>query len=286
MTRPTAAIEFLKGHATENDFVLLPDRDGTLDLDAAQVRALCDRQAGIGGDGVIRICPSGEGDMFLMDYRNADGSLAEMCGNGARLFAHFLYTAGWVPPEPFAFLTRGGRREARRMADGDIAIGMGPARVGAPATTAAKLHDGSWRTFEGSAADVGNPHLVVRADLPLADLDLTVAPRYDAGAFPDGVNIEFVSAGSGPDAVSMRVFERGVGETRSCGTGTVAVAATHLAAAGRTAGEVAVTVPGGVVRVRIDADDSTLTGPAVIVAHGQLDPGWWSQVGRPGSDVG
>ena len=88
-------------------------------------------------------------------------------------------------------------------------------------------------------------------DLRLAELDLGVGPRYDAGAFPDGVNIEFVRV-QAPDAVSMRVFERGVGETRSCGTGTVAVAAAHLAAAGRTAGEVTVTVPGGVVRVEVD----------------------------------
>jgi diaminopimelate epimerase len=276
VTRPTAPLVFFKGHGTENDFVLLPDRDGTLDLDAAQVRALCDRRAGVGADGVIRIAPSGEDDLFLMDYRNADGSPAEMCGNGARVFAHFLFTAGWVPAGQLTFLTRGGRRQAHRLDDGTIAVEMGPARVGGVATTAARLHDGSWQTFEGVAADVGNPHLVVRTDLPLADLDLTVAPRYDAGAFPDGVNIEFVAPGDTADAVTMRVFERGVGETRSCGTGTVAVAAAHLAAAGRTAGEVTVTVPGGVVQIRIDPTGSTLTGPAVIVAEGRLDPGWWA----------
>ncbi|WP_111765028.1 diaminopimelate epimerase [Nakamurella deserti] len=285
MTRPTAPIDFLKGHGTENDFVLLPDREGTLDLDAAQVRALCDRRSGIGGDGVIRIAPSGDGDHFLMDYRNADGSLAEMCGNGARLFAHFLYTEGWVPVGPFRFHTRGGLREARRVDDGDIAIGMGSATVGAPATTAARLHDGSWQTFEGVAADVGNPHLVVHTDVDLGELDLTVAPRYDAAAFPDGVNIEFVNVRAA-DNVSMRVFERGVGETQSCGTGTVAVAAAHLAAAGRAVGTVTVTVPGGVVRVDVDPAGSTLTGPAVIVGRGQLDPAWWTRASASGSALG
>ncbi|MEO5833846.1 MAG: diaminopimelate epimerase [Nakamurella sp.] len=272
-SRPTP-ITFLKGHGTENDFVLLPDPDGTLEVNAAQVRALCDRRAGIGGDGVIRITPSGDGDRFLMDYRNADGSLSEMCGNGARLFAHFLYTAGWVPPGRFTFVTRGGLREAHQVDGGDIAIGMGPVTVGAVSTTAALLTNGTWQTFEGVAADVGNPHLVVLTDLALDDLDLSVAPRYDAAAFPAGVNVEFVRVHA-PDAVAMRVFERGVGETRSCGTGTVAAAAAQLAARGLTSGDVTVTVPGGAVRVTIDPVDSTLTGPAVIVASGEIDAAWW-----------
>ncbi len=278
MTSSQGPIAFLKGHGTENDFVLLPDPDNILDVDAAQVRALCDRRAGIGGDGVIRVAPSGDGDRFLMDYRNADGSPAEMCGNGARVFAHFLYTAGWVPPGPFTFVTRGGLRNARRTADGAIAVGMGPVLVTGPATTGARLTDGEWITCTGVTVDVGNPHLVVMTDLALDDLDLTVAPRYDATAFPSGVNIEFVSVQS-PTAVAMRVFERGVGETRSCGTGTVAVAAAHLAARGLTSGEVTVTVPGGVVTVTVDPTDSTLTGPAVIVAAGELNEEWWRAVG-------
>ncbi len=275
MDRPGAPIVFYKGHGTENDFVLLPDRDGTLDVTAAQVRALCDRRAGLGADGVIRIAP--EGDSFVMDYRNADGSLAEMCGNGARVFAHFLYREGWVAPGPFSFSTRGGRREARDAGESGIAIGMGPVRVGDTTTTAARLADGDWRAFDGVAADVGNPHLVVATEVPLDDLDLTVAPRYDASTFPDGVNIEFVTT-RGPGEVAMRVFERGVGETRSCGTGTVAVAAAHLAATGRDSGVVVVDVPGGRVQVELGPEGATLTGPAVIVASGELDQAWWERV--------
>src|SRR3954471_14689548 len=104
-------VPFVKGHGTENDFVLLPDRDGSLTVTEAQVRALCDRRAGLGGDGVIRVAPSGNGG-FFMDYRNADGSYAQMCGNGARLFARFLVDIGWEEAGSFSFETRGGRRTA------------------------------------------------------------------------------------------------------------------------------------------------------------------------------
>ena len=111
----SGGIEFVKGHGTENDFILLPDAAGTLEVTEAQVRALCDRHAGIGADGVIRVAPTPAGTAapFFMDYRNADGSLAEMCGNGARLFARFLVDAGWAPAGTVAFETRGGTRSAQ-----------------------------------------------------------------------------------------------------------------------------------------------------------------------------
>jgi diaminopimelate epimerase len=268
-------IEFLKGHGTENDFVLIPDPDGGLELSPLQVSALCDRRSGIGADGLLLIAPGRDGHGYFMDYRNADGSLAEMCGNGARVFAKFLYDAGWVSPGPFRFETRGGTREAQMTAEGLIRIEMGPVAVGGAGTTSARLLDGGWREFTGVAVDVGNPHLVVMPDIPLADFDLTVAPLFDAAQFPTGVNIEFVTVVS-DDEVRMRVFERGVGETRSCGTGTVAAAAAHLSAAGRSTGAVEVSVPGGVVYVDIESDTSALTGPAVIVGAGWIDPEWWS----------
>ncbi len=273
--RPVQRLAYLKGHGTENDFVVIPDRTGELDISAAQVRALCDRHAGIGGDGLLRIAPNPDGNGYFMDYRNADGSLAEMCGNGARVFAKFLYDTGWVPPGPFRFGTHGGQRQAEARSDGQIRIVMGPATVGGTATAASRMADGSWLDLTGVAVDVGNPHLVVMTDRLLADFDLTVAPRFSADQFPIGVNIEFVTI-DGPEMVSMRVFERGVGETRSCGTGTVAAAAAHLSATGRGQGSVVVNVPGGRVEVAISEGDSTLTGPAVIVGSGWLDPDWWS----------
>jgi diaminopimelate epimerase len=265
-------IAFVKGHGTENDFVLLPDATGALEIDEALVRAICDRRAGIGADGVIRIAPAGDGRWF-MDYRNADGSVAQMCGNGARVFARFLVTAGWAEPGRIDFLTRGGVRVAELGPAGDVRIGMGPVRLGA-ASVASVVGTG----FPGRQVDVGNPHLVCVLDGPdartrLAGLDLGVAPSIDAAEYPEGANVEFIvrdPAGAGP-ALTMRVHERGVGETRSCGTGTVAAAATVLDGAD---GTVTVRVPGGQVTVEMSAGQAWLTGPAVLVASGTLDQGF------------
>ena len=257
-------LAFVKGHGTENDFVLLPDADGALELTAELARALADRHAGIGADGVIRVARDTQG-RFVMDYRNADGSLAEMCGNGARLFARFLVDAGWAPPGRIEFETRGGTRTADLGPDGDVTIDLGRVVVGG--SSIARVGGVS---LAGTAVDVGNPHLVCLTDVPVAGLDLLRAPEFDSAVFPAGVNIEVVNAVA-PDAVRMRVFERGVGETRSCGTGTVAAAAAWLAAQGLSSGAVTVAVPGGEVRVDITSDGiASLTGPAVIVATGTV----------------
>ncbi len=268
-----AGVPFVKGHGTENDFVLLPDPDGTLEVTSSQVRAVCDRHAGLGADGVIRVAPvpTGGAAGFVMDYRNADGSLAEMCGNGARLFARYLVDAGWAPAGRLTFDTRGGTRTAQVPDAGDVTIEMGPARLGRRSCTTL-----SGTEIEGVAVDVGNPHLVCLTDVDVSALDLTRAPGFDPAVFPDGVNLEFVTV-VGIDQVAMRVYERGVGETRSCGTGTVAVAAAYLASTGRRTGTVQVGVPGGAVQVSISDDDSTLTGPAVAVASGVIDREFWEQ---------
>ncbi len=271
--RPVTGVPFVKGHGTENDFVLLPDPTGALELTASQVRAVCDRHAGIGGDGVIRVAPAPAGGAagFVMDYRNADGSLAEMCGNGARLFARYLVDAGWAPTGRLTFDTRGGTRIADVPEFGDVTIEMGPARLGGRSSTTL-----SGVEIAGVTVDVGNPHLVCLTEIDLSALDLRSAPGFDPAVFPDGVNIEFVTV-VGLDVVAMRVYERGVGETRSCGTGTVAVAAAYLASTGRATGTVQVRVPGGAVRVSIAEDDSTLTGPAVVVASGVIDAEFWER---------
>jgi diaminopimelate epimerase len=133
------------------------------------------------------------------------------------------------------------------------------------------------RMFPGVAVDVGNPHLACVTDAALDALDLTVAPEHDGALFPRGVNVEFVTP-LGPGGVAMRVHERGVGETRSCGTGTVAAVVAALRAAGRDAGDVAVRTPGGRLRVTVDAGTTVLQGPAVLVASGELDPGWWAAI--------
>ncbi|MCK2240249.1 MULTISPECIES: diaminopimelate epimerase [unclassified Crossiella] len=273
-----AGVEFLKGHGTENDFVLLPDADGELDLTDALVRALCDRQRGLGADGVLRVvrtakltdAPAGvESAEWFMDYRNADGSIAEMCGNGVRVFAHYLVRQGLAQAGEFPVGTRAGIRPVIAHADGTVTVDMGPVTVFGRSTATL-----GGREYPGVAVDVGNPHLVCPLDGGLEDLDLTSQPGYDPAVFPRGVNIEFVRT-LAPGALRMRVHERGVGETRSCGTGTVATAAAALHLTGHNTGEVTVDILGGQVRVTVEDQRATLTGPAVLVASGRLDQSWW-----------
>jgi diaminopimelate epimerase len=272
-------IEFLKGHGTENDFVLLPDPTGSLDLTPSRVRALCDRHRGLGADGVLRVVPGAlvpdappgtSPDDWFMDYRNADGSVAELCGNGVRVLVRYLTDAGLVTDPEFRIGSRCGSRRVRLNHDRSVAVEMGQVRRNGTSTVTVE-----GAAFTGLVVDVGNPHLACLTQIPVEQLDLTVPPGHDPGAFPHGVNVEFVNvlcAGQ----LRMRVHERGVGETRSCGTGTAAALAAALDAEGRGTGEADVQVPGGRVHVAIAGDSSTLTGPAVLVASGRLDPGWWS----------
>lgn len=267
-------ISFVKGHGTQNDFVLLPDPDGRLDLTAARVQALCDRQRGLGADGVLRVIrastldTAGSESEWFMDYRNADGSVAEMCGNGVRVFARYLVEAGLVDGTDFTIGTRAGDRKVSVHEDLSVTVQMGPAVVTGKST--ALLAD---REVSGIAVDVGNPHLVCVVEADVAEFDLRDQPRYDDAVFPHGVNVEVVNRVDG--ALRMRVHERGVGETRACGTGTVAVVAADLHLLGQTDGSRAVHMPGGTVLVAVGPDGSTMTGPAEFVASGELADEWW-----------
>ncbi len=255
-------MRFVKGHGTGNDFVLLPDPDDRLDLPAGLVAALCDRRRGIGADGVLRVVRIA-GDWF-MDYRNADGSVAEMCGNGVRVFARYLVEAGLVPAGRIPIATRAGTVVADVAGD-TITVDMPPPKVyGTGTATVAGL------SVTGTAVSCGNPHLVCRfGDLSM--LDLSRPPTVDGELFPDGVNVEFFT-GSG-EQVAMRVHERGSGETLSCGSGALAVAAVALAESGASAGTVAVDVPGGRLVAMFDGDVCRLAGPAVLVADGEVHLG-------------
>jgi diaminopimelate epimerase len=271
-------IDFLKGHGTQNDFVLLPDPSGRLDLTAERVAALCDRRRGLGADGVLRavrseaIDQTSGGDWF-MDYRNADGSLAEMCGNGVRVFVRYLVDAGLVTDTEFVVGTRAGDRPVEVRPDGTVTVQMGPATVTGSSVTVV-----AGQPFSGIAVDVGNPHLVSIVDDDVALLDLRDQPDYDHDVFPSGVNLEFVNP-LAEGLLRMRVHERGVGETRACGTGTVAAVAASLHLAGTDTGSSVVEVPGGVVTVTVARGASTLTGPAEIVARGEIDEAWWASAG-------
>ena len=287
-----SGLPFLKGHGTENDFVIIPDPDGALELSAAMVARLCDRRAGIGGDGILRVVRSaahpeaaamaGEAEWF-MDYRNADGSIAEMCGNGVRVFARYLQHAGLVGEGDLAVATRAGVRRphiAKADADGTpgrITVDMGRATLH-PDQVEVTVGDRRWPARH---ANMGNPHAVAFVDDLRHAGRLLDAPEVSpASVYPEGVNVEFVTD-RGPRHVAMRVHERGSGETRSCGTGACAVA---VATARRDGVDPAVTgepadytvdLPGGRLLITERPDGTVeMTGPAVIVAEGVVDPAW------------
>lgn len=264
---------FSKGHGTQNDFVLLKDRTNSTPLSADDVRFLCDRRRGIGADGVIRAVRaefvpewSGNPDLWFMDYRNSDGSIAQMCGNGLRVFARYLLDQDLVNDKDLVVATRAGQRQVSELNDGRFRADLSPVRVSSVATVVVQ----QGVSYEATPVDVGNPHAVVLlpAEVDLAALDLGTAPTVDPAVYPEGTNVEFVHV-SAPDDLQMRVHERGSGETRSCGTGVVASAAAQLHRTGGS-GAVDVHVPGGDLQVEIDGERALLTGPAVIVASGTV----------------
>jgi diaminopimelate epimerase len=276
----SSGITALKGHGTENDFVVLPDLEAVLSLSPSLVRALCDRHAGIGADGVLRVVRTElatEPDVraqagvaeYFMDYHNADGSIAEMCGNGVRVFGRYLLQAGLIGG-PAMVATRGGTRSLSF--DGNsVAVGMGRANV---LSSRPMVSSGLAGPFRSVALELPNPHLVVELDSEseLSALDLSVPPLAVPGR-SDGQNVEFFVR-TGAARVRMRVHERGVGETRSCGTGICAVV---VAAAGSDAGagRWQVDVPGGRCEVWWSDDgELMLSGPAVLVATMTIAEEW------------
>jgi diaminopimelate epimerase len=279
-------MRFAKGHGTGNDFLILPDPDGAMAVPPNLVARLCDRRTGLGADGILRVVrvraagdavpggaagPAGAAEWF-MDYRNADGSIAEMCGNGIRVFARYLLDHGLAEGPDLAVATRAGLRLVRAEPGGEYTVDMGAPSVGGHAV--AEIGSGP---HDGLAVSLGNPHLACVVERPVAEFDLTAAPVVDRGEFPDGVNVEVVRI-LGERHLEMRVHERGSGETMSCGTGAVA-AAVAAAANGqpRLTGVWTVQVPGGTLTVTLTPATSLLTGPAVIVAEGQLDEAWLAE---------
>ena len=287
-------LNFTKGHGTGNDFVLFADPDGEIDLSPEQVAAICDRHFGVGADGILRAVrsasiPEGAAALaedpdaeWFMDYRNADGSIAEMCGNGIRVFTRYLLDNGLAQLDPGDTLpigTRSGVRDVQRNATGYQAdLGRWALDGGEPLVRAKELPVAR----PGLGINVGNPHVVVAlaSDEELDGADLTYVPIIEPVPV-DGANVEFVVASDplvqdGVGHIRMRVHERGSGETLSCGTGAVAaaLATRHWAGAGAP-NQWRVDVPGGTVGVRMfateDGEHVSLSGPAELVFEGALE---------------
>lgn len=283
------SLTITKGHGTANDFVLFSDPENTQDLGEAGYRALADRHRGVGSDGVIRavhtaassevshLLESEPGATWFMDYRNADGSTAEMCGNGVRVFAHYLLAndlATLNPGETLPIATRAGIVDVTRSPSGLYQVDMGRWSL-----------TGLDPTVRARGIDVARPSLFIACPNPhavvalasveeLEALDLSIAPELDP-APPAGANIEFVVPGDplvvdGVGHIRMRVFERGVGETQSCGTGAMAAAlATRHWAGASAPHHWRVDVPGGTLGVRMfpteEGEHVSLSGPAQLV---------------------
>ena len=249
------------GHGTENDFVLIFDPKDELQISSDQVRRICDRKSGIGADGLIRIV--NRDNRWFMDYRNSDGSIAEMCGNGIRVTARYLVDKGHQESGIFSIVTRDGNKFLKVPDHGDISVNLGKvSHIPGEITAEQNGH-----RFIGYNIDVGNPHAVVFVDSmdEVGGLERApiVTPEED---YPEGVNVEFVEFVS-DNELRMRVFERGSGETRSCGTGTCAVAMAATIKRGKRAPiSWVIHTPGGRLVVDLDPhENATLTGPALLL---------------------
>lgn len=291
MTRPVD-LAIAKYHGTGNDFVMVLDLDDARPIDATLAAALCDRRVGVGGDGVIRVTRDRDGADLFMDYRNADGSLAEMCGNGIRCLSAFAVDRGILSGAEVSVGTRAGRKhvtldlEAGAVRSATVAMGA-PAfeRKAIPMTgpqdepllaQAFLAPDGA--TYRATAVSMGNPHLVLHLDADPATAPVTtLGPELERDPrFPEGVNVEFAEVRDG--IVVTRVWERGVGETKACGTGACAVvAATH--AAGLTPARATVRFPGGDLLVERTDDEVYLTGPAERTFEGVVPASWFAARG-------
>jgi diaminopimelate epimerase len=287
-------LNFTKGHGTGNDFVLFSDPDGLIDLSASQIAEICDRHFGVGADGIIRAVrskhlPEGvealaedETAEWFMDYHNADGSVAEMCGNGIRVYVRYLIESGLIElddGDTLAIGTRSGVRDVQRNLTGfQVDLGRWALDGGEPLVRARELPVAR----PGLGIDVGNPHVVVAVadDSELDAADLSYIPHIDPQP-EDGANVEFVVprdplVKDGVGRIRMRVHERGSGETLSCGTGTAAAALAVRYWAGQGAPNMwRVDVPGGTVSVRMfpteDGEHVALSGPAELVYTGTLE---------------
>src|SRR5437763_9850600 len=287
-------LRIAKYNGTGNDFVLIEDVEGRVSLDAAFIAAICDRHRGVGADGLIRVTGAPDAD-FFMDYYNADGRPAQMCGNGIRCLAKLVYETGLTDKRDLAVSTRAGLKHVSLHVD-DGRVDRVTVDMGAPGLRRGDLPmngdpDGEFlgepvevdgRSYKASAVSMGNPHLVLFVDVDPQDVDVErIGPRLERDPrFPEGTNVEFAAAME--PGLSVRVWERGVGETMACGTGACAsLVAAHLA--GFVESRAAVRFPGGILDIDWRRDEGSsvfMTGGVERSFDATFDPAW------PRADVG
>ncbi len=263
------ALTLAKYHGLGNDFLVLVDRGGSHPIDGDLARRLCDRHRGIGADGLIRVTPTSNGSSadpaaVVMELLNADGSAAEMSGNGIRCLAQAACEAGLVEGPEFVVTTAAGPRSVTvrpgsRPGTTEVSVGMGEALVGP------EVRSGERGEHRARLVDIGNPHMVVLA--PEADdYDVgALGPRFET-EHGSGINVEFMAPGPSPSEITIRTWERGVGETLACGTGSAAAAAAARAW-GLVGDHVRVRNPGGPLQVDFSGSEVILTGPAELVGR-------------------
>lgn len=269
-------LQLTKHHGAGNDFLVLVDPDDRHPVAPALVRALCDRRFGVGADGLLRALAGRDGTDLSMELHNADGSPAEMSGNGIRCLAQAAVDAGLVSPPSFAVWTEAGVRTVEFTPTGpgaaDASVAMGKAQLGPDQPQ--QFDDRRARTV-----DMGNPHLVLLGPDP-AGVDVAGLGHRLQGVHPGGINVEFISVGPGPDQLTLRVWERGAGETMACGTGSAAAAAAAHSW-GLVGERVAVHNPGGTLEVTLGTDGIRLAGPTRKVAELEVVPAEVLAAARP-----
>jgi diaminopimelate epimerase len=289
----TESLRIWKYHGTGNDFVMLVDLEDRRPLTAELVAALCDRHLGVGADGVIRVTAGrAPGEDFFMDYRNADGSLAEMCGNGIRCLGKLVVEHGLTSAAELDVGTRAGVKRLSLSVEGgtvrSVTVGMGPPDLRTAAVpmlgpvgerfVGEPFDVGDGRTYTATAVSMGNPHLVLFVDEDPAGIELgRIGPVVEHHAwFPRKTNVELARPRDG--GVDARVWERGSGETMACGTGACAVLVAANEA-GLVSARAEVRFPGGSLLVERTPEQVLLTGPAERVLEGTVDPEWLTERG-------
>lgn len=268
MMEDNRLLQLTKHHGTGNDFLVVADVDDRKRLAPELIRALCDRRFGIGADGVIRILAGRDGSDLSMDLSNADGSKAEMSGNGIRCLAQAAVDAGLVTPPVFSVWTPAGIRNIEYRKGDSVgqavaSVDMGKAELGPDQPQ--NFTDRRARTV-----NMGNPHLVLLGPDP-SGVDVSEIGSRLQGVHPGGINVEFISVGASPDDLTLRVWERGAGQTESCGTGSCAAAAAARSW-GLVGERIRVHNPGGTLEVTLNADGIRLAGPTCKVADIVISP--------------